>query len=588
MTEVGSAYVSILPSARGFGRRLQSQVGPESDRAGSGIGKSFGKAFALAGAGLIGAQIGGFLKDSIGAASDLQQSIGGVQAVFGRYAAQVQRDSKKAAQALGLSANEYNELITVSGALLKNNGIKDFTGASRNLLTVGADLAATFGGSTTEAVEALNAAMRGESDPIERYGISLNETAVNAVLAAKGQDKLEGAALQTAKAQARLSLIQKQSADAQGAFARESDTLAGQQQRLGAQWENMKATLGSALLPVLTDVFGFINSTALPAIKDFAKLFQGSGGASGALTKFGTSSGQVGERIKQLKATFISVFNSVRSTVQSAVSIVTSLWRIFGDSLRSSISRSLQATMNILRGAFLIIEGLFKVVAAVLKGDWSGAWEGIKTIARGALTLLKGMLQTGMNAVKTVISLAGDAIVAVFNGLWNRVVATAKALPGQIVKALGDLGKLLYNAGRELIAGLIDGIKSKLGDVKGAIGDIAGTVKDFFPGSPVKEGPLRSWNNGGAGKRLVGLLADGLGQTSPLDAAVSGLASRIAAPSFATAGVAGAAAGGGMAGQRLYLVLDDGTRFGAYVDARADSRVDLARADDGMTERAFG
>ena len=101
---------------------------------------------------------------------------------------------------------------------------------------------------------ALNAAMRGESRPIERYGISLNETAVNAELARKGLNGLEGAALDQAKAMARIEIIMRQSADATGAFAREADTLQGQQQRLTAEWADAKAELGGALLPALTDV----------------------------------------------------------------------------------------------------------------------------------------------------------------------------------------------------------------------------------------------------------------------------------------------------------------------------------------------
>ena len=256
MAEVASAWVSILPSAKGFGSKLDSQISGDVDASGKKAGSKFGSALkagaltALAALGVAGVKI---LGDSISAASDAEQAVGGVQAVFGKYADTVIADSRKAAGALGLSATAYNELVTVSGALLKNKGLSDYAEESRNLIKIGADLSATFGGDAKQAVEALNAAMRGESDPIERYGISLNETAVNAVLAAKGQTELTGASLEQAKAAARLQLITEQAADAQGAFARESDTLAGQQQRLGAEWDNLKVTLGTALLPVLTE-----------------------------------------------------------------------------------------------------------------------------------------------------------------------------------------------------------------------------------------------------------------------------------------------------------------------------------------------
>lgn len=249
-------------------------------------------------------------KGAVDSASKAQQAVGGVQAVFGKYADGVLADSEKAAQGLGLAASEYNELITVSGAMLKNKGLKTFAEDSKSLIGIGADLAAQYGGSTKEAVEALNAAMRGESDPIEKYGISVSAAAleaealssglvknvkdVNAIKAAQnnaiiaqrnynkalkehgdGSDKALAAeskmlkangavekALQgkkvvldeTTKAQAALQLIEKQSADAQGAFGREAETAAGQQQRLTAKLEDLKAEMGEQLLPIVTAV----------------------------------------------------------------------------------------------------------------------------------------------------------------------------------------------------------------------------------------------------------------------------------------------------------------------------------------------
>src|SRR5690606_1868548 len=69
--------------------------------------------------------------------------------------------------------------------------------------------------------------------------------------------------------------------------------------------------------------------------------------------------------------------------------------------------------------------------------------------------------------------------------------------------------------GQELIQGLVNGIMSKLAAVGAAMGKVASKIKGFLPGSPVKEGPLTSWNNGGAGKRLGGMLADGLRSSVP-------------------------------------------------------------------------
>lgn len=272
MAEVASAYVSIMPSAKGFGSKLNSQVSGDLDSSGKKLGSRLGTAMkggalaVLGGAALAGA----FLKSAVGDAGELEQSVGAINTVFGDSAKQMHKWSKGAAQSVGLTQNEFNELGTLIGSQLKNGGtaMDELAPKTKNLVTMGADLSSMFGGSTKEAVEALSSALKGERDPIERYGVSLNQAKIDAEAAALGFEKVDGALSDQAKQAATLSLITKQTADAQGNFAKESDTLAGKQQRLSAQFGNFKATLGTALLPVITKVFGFLNDTALPAVSN--------------------------------------------------------------------------------------------------------------------------------------------------------------------------------------------------------------------------------------------------------------------------------------------------------------------------------
>lgn len=264
-----------MPSARGFGRSLDSQVSGDLDSSGKKMGSRLGNAMkggalaALGGAVLAGA----FLKDAVGAAGDLEQSIGAIDTVFGASAGQMKKWSKGAAQNVGLTQNEFNELGTLIGSQLKNGGtaMDQLAPKTKNLITAGADLSSMFGGSTKEAVEALSSALKGERDPIERYGVSLSQAKIDAEAAALGFEKVDGALSSQAQQAATLSLITKQTADAQGNFAKESDTLAGKQQRLSAQFGNFKTTIGTALLPIMTKVFGFLNGTALPAITSFTE-----------------------------------------------------------------------------------------------------------------------------------------------------------------------------------------------------------------------------------------------------------------------------------------------------------------------------
>ncbi len=248
--------VSILAEASGVRKGV--------DQANGYLGRMEGRARTL-GRVLKGALVGGAVaagfKEVISSASDAQQSLGATETVFGKYASTVIKRSKEAAQSVGLSANEYRELSNTTGAMLKSTGqpLEKVAALTDQLNVRAADLAATFGGTTKEAVSAVGSLLRGEADPIERYGVSIKQSDVNARLASQGLDKLTGAALKQAEQQARLDLLFEQTASSAGQFARESNTLAGQQQRLGASWENIKATVGTYLLPALTAAFSWLN-----------------------------------------------------------------------------------------------------------------------------------------------------------------------------------------------------------------------------------------------------------------------------------------------------------------------------------------
>ena len=230
----------------------------------SGLAKGVGLAMAGAGAGAI-----ALAKSAVASAGDLEQSVGAVDAVFKGSAAQMHTWAKGAATSVGLTRNEFNELGTLIGTQLKNGGtaMEDLAPKTNNLIKLGADLSSMFGGSTRDAVEALSSALKGERDPIERYGVSLNQAKIDAEAAALGFKKVGGSLSTEANQAATLSLIMKQTADAHGNFARESETLAHKQQVLHAKLENIKTTVGTALLPVVTKVADIILTKAVPAIE---------------------------------------------------------------------------------------------------------------------------------------------------------------------------------------------------------------------------------------------------------------------------------------------------------------------------------
>ncbi|MFD2674987.1 hypothetical protein [Gulosibacter bifidus] len=244
-----SAIVSIrLVGDAESARKALNQTATAAEKFQAGINKAAGYA-SLGFAAISAASL-----SWIDSASEAEQAQGALAATFGDQTAAMQANAEAAAESVGLASSEYAQMSAVIGSQLKNLGVDqaNLGAETDNLIRLGADLAAQFGGTTADAVGALGSLLRGERDPIERYGVSIKQATIDAKVAELGLDGLTGAAKTAAERQATLALLTEQTASAQGAFSRESDTAAGAQQRANAEFENAKAALGAGFLPAVS------------------------------------------------------------------------------------------------------------------------------------------------------------------------------------------------------------------------------------------------------------------------------------------------------------------------------------------------
>lgn len=262
--------------------REASKAKTSLDKWGAGLTRVGAHAMAFGSVALVG------LGMAVQSAGQLEQAVGGTEAVFGDATSTIDKYAKGAAQSAGLSETAFRTATTSIGGQLKRMGFDTDEAAEKavELTQVAADLAATYGGTTAEAVEALGAAFRGEADPAERFNLDLKVSKVNAEAVALGLAETTSAVDDNAKSQALLSLVMKQSADAQGQFGRESDTLAGRQQRLSAEFENLKASIGEGAMPVFQTFVGVAS--------DAVGVFQSADGATAGLVGKVAAFGSVG------------------------------------------------------------------------------------------------------------------------------------------------------------------------------------------------------------------------------------------------------------------------------------------------------
>jgi hypothetical protein len=209
--------------------------------------------YAAAGAVVAGTAIAAVMVQAVEAASDLQETTSKSQAVFGESAADVQAWAKTAANAFGQSSQQALEAASTIGNMMKAMGMADEESAkmSKTIVELASDLASFNNTTIDDAIQAINAALRGESEPIRRYGVLLDDATLKAEAFSKGLYSGKGALTPQAKALSAYNVILRQTTTAQGDFARTSDGLANSQRILQAQLANTLSGLGQGLLPAI-------------------------------------------------------------------------------------------------------------------------------------------------------------------------------------------------------------------------------------------------------------------------------------------------------------------------------------------------
>jgi len=213
---------------------------------------------------------------SVELVTDLNETISKTGEIFGDAAGQIDDWSNSAAQAFGMSKQQGMDAASTFAIFGKSAGLSGDRLAtfSTNFVQLAADFASFHNAKPEEAITAIGAALRGENEPIRRFGILLDDASMRAEALKLGLIETTKQALTPQeKVLAAQSLIYKQSADAQGDFLRTSDGLANQTRILKAEIIDMATAFGQAFLPAAQQVMTLIRTKLLPAVKGAVEWF---------------------------------------------------------------------------------------------------------------------------------------------------------------------------------------------------------------------------------------------------------------------------------------------------------------------------
>lgn len=446
-----------------------------------------------------------FGKSVVSAASDQEQAIGAANSVFKEYAGDIQAFGETTAETLGISNAEFSQLAATTGALLKNAGVPldETAEATKELTTRAADLAAMYGGSVPDAVAAMSSALKGEMDPLEKYGVSLKATAVEAKAVEMGLVDAEGKVTDYGKAQATVALIMEQSTDAQGTFAKESGTLAGQTAIMSAQFKDLQADLGKKLLPVVVKFAKVLTGLVNFVLDNQGWLLPLGAGilAVVAAMKAWTMAEQAMITIKKIATAAQWAFNAAMTAnpIGLIIAAIVALIAIFVllytkvdwfregvDAMVDGVVAAFQWLWDMIKSVYQWIVDNWQLLLAILTGPFGLAikfivdnWNTITEIVQSVIDAIVGIMSTVFDILTTPYRLAYDAIRAGINAIpdvFRTVVATVKTVlstVAEIITAPFRLGweamKKVWSTLQSVWNGYVNAIKLAIGVAQSVI-----------------------------------------------------------------------------------------------------------------------
>ena len=407
-TDIGKAFVQIVPSAEGIKGSIEGVLGGEADSAGKSAGLKIGGALKKA---IAAAGVGVAIKKSLDAGGALQQSFGGLDTLYGD-AAEAAKNYANEAYKAGISANSYAEQAVSFGASLKQ----------------------AFGGDSTAAMEAANTAIMDMADNAAKMGTPIESI----------QQAYQGFAKQNYTMLDNLKL-------GYGGTKTEMERLLADAEELTGKEYNID-NLGD-VYDAIHAVQGELGLTGVAA-DEAATTFTGSLGAmKSSLENLGASL-MLGENVGP----------SMQAFVESAVTFLAgNLLPAIGNivsSLPLAISTAIQT------GVPLIIEQGKNLVSSLSTAIVTNGPE----LAASAASAIESFANYISENLPNIAAKGGELIGSLAQGIITHlpeIVGTIAKIGAFILKNLSKIATSMLRAGFNILKGLVSGIKSGIGSLLG-------------------------------------------------------------------------------------------------------------------------
>ena len=424
------------------------------------IAKTGFKAIATS-VGVASTAIAGLIGKAVTMAGDLEQQMGGTEAVFGEFASTVQDKAVKAFDQMGLSANDFMATANKMGALMQGSGLDIETSMelSTQAMQRAADVASIMGIDVNAAMESVAGAAKGNFTMMDNLGVAMNATTIEAYALSKGINESYVNMDNATKVGLAMEMFLEKTAYAAGNYAKENKTFAGSFNTLKAATSNFLSGAGGIedVADALIDFSGIL----MDSVVDMAPtIVKGLVGLTEALMP----------QLPPLIASLLPVIlEGAIGIINGLTAIFPELIRIVSENLPTIINAGITILLALVTGIAESMPELIPVIVEAVILIVETLIDNIDLLIDASLLLILALADGLIEALPILIDKAPVIIQKLVDAIiknFPKIIKAGGELIGKLVMGISGAVWKLLEVAPQLISTLVNGVKNMYNEIK--------------------------------------------------------------------------------------------------------------------------
>ena len=494
-------------------------------KAGS-IGKSVFKGLAV-GVGTVTTAVAGFIGKSVQMAGELEQNLGGAEAVFKdlgksikdmsaplqqydqttgkvtQITSNLEEVSTQAYKNMGLSQSDYLSTLNKMGSLMQGSGISQqkSLNLSAQAMQRAADVASIMGIDVGAAMESIAGAAKGNFTMMDNLGVAMNATSIESYALSKGIKKTYDQMSNGEKVQLAMEMFLEKSAYATGNYTKENKTFAGSLSTMKASISNFMSGAGdindviesvTSFVEILISKIGEVAPSIINGIVTAMPQILEAGGQiiQSLIAGIGNNQEQL---IQTIMTTITTLINAIVSMlpqllqmgIELIVQLILGIAKQAPELIPTIIDCIMLLVETLIDNLDLIIDAGIELILALIEGIFNALPNLISKLPELMLKLTSALLKLIFVQIPKLGQSIVEKIVEGLFNFWNKMIQKIKEFfKGTILEPIVNKVADMASAGLDLIKGLWNGIKDAKqwlkNKISGFFDGVVDGIKDFF------------------------------------------------------------------------------------------------------------